>query len=370
MFYSVNLTFNSMSTAYHNLKETATRKVNQVNQFIHSDGFQSIKEGVLSTATLKATTVSYLFYKMNQDVNSFCDDYNCGDASLTYAKIMAYPFLALIPIGIMVGKIGKLYAEKTKEAQEEEKKKIVEKAEKEDEQKLQAFYDNSKPPALILTTTDDHNGGFRLRSLYDEALSKDNMAVFREIAKDHSIIAARTFESVTINRQIDELFAKNTPADLLILRMHGSPNGISSSENETIKSSPCCLSTNDFDVRAIHYSKLAPDATIVLHACSTGKDPSEETVITAIPSLAEWVQVYAGPNRKVVAAIKDTTKDSLIRNEEGKLSFIEDNTDITAPINYESALKKVKTFLKYRSERLSQLSEHVQSVEESYLKST
>lgn len=366
MFSSVNLTFNSMSAAYHNLKETATGKVNQVNQFIQSDGFQSIKEGVLSTATLKATTLSYLFYKMNQDVNSFCDDYNCADASLTYAKIMAYPFLALIPIGIMVGKIGKLYAERRKAIDEQETQTFGEKAAEEDQQKLQAFYDNSKPPALILTTTHDHNSAFRLCS----SPLDDNMAIFHEIAKDHSIIPARTFESVTINRQIDELFAKNTPADLLILRMHGSPTGIRSSENEIIKSSPCCLSTNDFDVRAIHYSKLAPDATIVLDACSTGKDPSEETDITTFPSLAEWVQVYAGPNRKVVAALKNTTEESLSRNEEGKISFIEDNTDITAPINYESALKKVKTFLKYRSEHLSLLSEHVQSVEESYLKST
>ncbi len=205
--------------------------------------------------------------------------------------------------------------------------------------------------ALIFMTTQHYNRCFNLTEYL--------VGQWENMAKTQSVEFNCTESFDTINRVIDEKFEAQTPAKNLVLFMHGNSFTVVPSASEYILSSDTVsliqIKHEDFkciDVADLHFDNLDKNAAISLSACHSGKRDD------FTPNIADWVKVYAGPNREVTACSEEYcgmdftwTKQQEMRflrkgetNEDGTYSIMKE-IDKTEIINYEAALKKVNAYL-------------------------
>lgn len=143
---------------------------------------------------------------------------------------------------------------------------------------------------LRIMTSEDYNCAYDLPTYRQ-------FTVLRRLAMRYIIYERRVSSITDINRAIDWVRSeKNKTIKLLWICAHGYPGGMAFSEDLTTGS----------DLRAIHLSKLAPQAAIWLDSCSTGTCPSSGSL-----SPAEWIKLAAGPYRHVFAPTKDSSSSSL-----------------------------------------------------------
>lgn len=311
----------STSEIFQTLKSAVFRGVKDVEQytglgkkaqaFLTDATFVKIKESFLGI--IAAALMTYVIY-LNCNLESN-DNY--------YKSFLKYVpcFIPLLSFFTCKGSNNN-----TQKVQHELKKN------EEIRERIKKLYDSSKNEvALVFNTTSDYNNSIQLNNF--------QLQFFEDIGKKHSVNMNETYECIAINREIDSQFSQKKSIRYLIKRCHGKQFDMKCSNMESLCASSHVLSEDDFDVRGLHYSKLAQNAVIILHSCSTGKSEG------ALPSIAEWMQFYAGPRRKVIAPNKNVTSSSLRRNENGEVCFVRNGVDITAHISYKSAFMKVNEYI-------------------------
>ena len=116
---------------------------------------------------------------------------------------------------------------------------------------------------------------------------------------------------------------------LLWISVHGSKDGMLLGKNVLSKS----------NISSVHLSKLGVNANIVLSSCSVGGYKKDE------PNIAEWMQLSAGPERRVYAPAINFRADDLFCENVGQdvkenWKFIKSGKDYTANISYDESLGK------------------------------
>lgn len=182
----------------------------------------------------------------------------------------------------------------------------------------------------------------------------------KTLNKTHSIVHKEVSNIEDINIAIDEITKRGQTVNTLWINAHGTSNSIDLGfrsvvgEESTTKGlqgrifpSPC--------IRSLNFSQLSPNADIVLNSCSVG-EKNENSM-----NFAEWVQIYAGANRKVYAPNEAGVSAELVETaSENKFrlytiersiynlltlnfkKFLFEKKDITADISYDSAINKAR----------------------------
>lgn len=133
--------------------------------------------------------------------------------------------------------------------------------------------------------------------------TRNHLITLRRLAERYVIYERRASCVDDINRAIDWVCSqRNKTIRLLWINAHGSPVGILLQKNQI--PSP--------DLGLIHFSRLAPRATIFLDSCQLGQSPSKEmaSALEGFPSPAEFVKLAAGPHRRVFAAMENIHSSS------------------------------------------------------------
>lgn len=193
-------------------------------------------------------------------------------------------------------------------------------------------------------------------------VSKRTLDVLKKLSKTHSIVHVSVGSAKDINAAVDQINARGQKVQILWVNAHGRPRSMLLG-SEIIKS---WESKNPFmrliekvlplrHIDSLNFSKLAPNADIVLESCSVGKEDPR------FLSFAEWAQIYAGRNRKVHAPSSTGVASGTYFDETcwGRKKFHFSNLDrmdmndfpafptpifkdVTANISYGSALKKAR----------------------------
>ncbi|NGX48233.1 MAG: hypothetical protein K1000chlam3_01623 [Chlamydiae bacterium] len=168
--------------------------------------------------------------------------------------------------------------------------------------------------------------------------TKKEIEILRELSKTHSIVHKIVSSPRDINSAIDEIRLRGQEVKILWINAHGNPDVIQLNLFQTVKGK---------NINEIQFTKLAPDADIVLQSCSVGKKYSNWI------NFAEWVQIYAGRKRKIhapkdVVSIGETiyTKTWWSGNKflffQQPLTIIPVFSPVTANISYFSAFNKAR----------------------------
>lgn len=194
--------------------------------------------------------------------------------------------------------------------------------------------DQGKECAVLhCTSFDDHNGAL--------FLGHNLMKTIRHFSKTHSIIHRIVKNAREINASIDETSQRGHKITALWIHGHGSSECLYLTNGNGIKGEKA-NSHSEESIRDLYFAKLAPEADIVLKACDIGKENPD------LMSFAEWVQIYAGPHRKVYAPKNKPLGDWTFYNPTLKkwtyYGFpslkIPFTFNITANISYDESFKK------------------------------
>lgn len=215
----------------------------------------------------------------------------------------------------------------------------------------ESFIDPEKNKvAIVFNSVSDKNQAF--------TLSDNELNIFKDLSKNFSIVVVDIDECAVINRTIDKNHAQGKEISLLMFRCHGNPTAMKCSETENLKNS----FLDGYDVRGIHYSKLAPDAKIILSSCSTG------TPLSNAPNISEWMQIYAGPNRQVISpGDKITSQDLYYFSVSNEFFFITPSGVITKYVDYASAREKIDEYVERKRKEVESISAQLEMIDHSYL---
>ena len=172
--------------------------------------------------------------------------------------------------------------------------------------------------------------------------TKKEIELLKELSKTHSIVHKIVSNPQDINAAIDEIKLRGQKVKILWITAHGSSDTIQLNLFQSIKGK---------NINEVQFTKLAPDADIVLQSCSTGEENPNSM------NFAEWAQIYAGRKRKVHAP-----KDAALAGEtiytktwwsRNKFYFFKEMpipiinlllplSNVTANISYYSAFNKAR----------------------------
>ncbi|HEV8051535.1 MAG TPA: hypothetical protein VGP47_03505 [Parachlamydiaceae bacterium] len=169
-----------------------------------------------------------------------------------------------------------------------------------------------------------------------------NIEALTELSTTLSIFERRVDRLDQINEDIDTITEQGRNIRFFWLCMHGTSEEMLLGSDKLVieskleKSSICALLiSNKKSIERIHFSKLDPDAFIILDSCNTGEELPYPQM-----NIAEYVQYYAGPKRKVYAPIMKT--EGAIIDSKMNVRFGEG----TANISYEVVAEKYKLLQK------------------------
>lgn len=175
---------------------------------------------------------------------------------------------------------------------------------------------------LMCCPQDDFNGSTTTLSFYE-------LQALKEFASTHSIVYMKADRISDLNKVIDKLASMGKNIQFFWLKAHGKEDKIRLGQ-EII---------TERNASQIHFSKLAKDCNIILHACNTGKPLPQKA------NIAEVIQFYAGPGRKVHAPTKSSYwgRGYFTKRSPGKECIFEFKQqflplDITAKITYKNLM--------------------------------
>lgn len=146
----------------------------------------------------------------------------------------------------------------------------------------------SNPNVLILGAVSDHNGALKLDK-------KNKYQFYKVLANAYNICYKYVTDKVHFCREIDE-FAAKRPINALIINAHGNQEGIQLL-TDALGNEVGGIHTTDIFPERTCLKKLAPEATIVLHSCSTGKGMETSN------NIANHIHNNAPPGTRVIAPI-------------------------------------------------------------------
>ncbi len=205
-----------------------------------------------------------------------------------------------------------------------------------------------KKKVMLICEASDRYGAFRMTPNITKILKK--------FLNDHSIVYKKIGSVEDINSTIQEIKEKGQNITNLWIQAHGGPDHMelgnfllrNENPNPSLEYEEAMKFVELFfpsqSVNKIDFSGLDKKANIILLSCSSGGVPK----YTKGLNIAEWIQYYAGPNRKVFAPREDIVAEDVNHNDvlSGHCSeyrFLDfTGMDMTADISYENVVKKMK----------------------------
>ncbi|NGX46648.1 MAG: hypothetical protein K1000chlam3_00008 [Chlamydiae bacterium] len=183
----------------------------------------------------------------------------------------------------------------------------------------------------------DHNSSFT-------NIGRNKIRALKNLGRTHSIVHMIVKNLKDINEAIDKIKKKGQKITTLWLNGHGTSESMQLNSSNIVIGEAFPLNLEEC-IHSVHFSKLEPNADIVLSGCSLGKENLESI------NFAEWVQIYAGPHRKVHAPFASLISDWDIFNPiSRKWTFygvprlrLPLTFNITAKISHEAAIQKLRS---------------------------
>lgn len=190
---------------------------------------------------------------------------------------------------------------------------------------------------LVCLGSSDWNGAIN-------GQSPQTLQIFKDLSKTHSIVIKKVSTLNDINEEIDKISEQGRKIKTFWLCGHGEPDSISLGAEELIgKDRVYGFGRIGMAARVdnIHFDKMDPEADIVVASCSIGGIPR----IADGLNVAEWIQFFAGPKRRVFAPICDLPNWGIDRTQTetgSTYKFRNSWSDITSDLTYENVVIKMK----------------------------
>ncbi len=311
----------NVKPAAYGARESSTGATIATRSIVTS-AFQMAKEKLITGPYSKMVLAAFI--KASWDQSTIMNSENCNEMLQNCEPILEYNYskiavgcvsaVALTSILYMHQKLESLY-----------------------EPAIAALKDSSRDNLAVIFSGSSFVDPLGVQNIWEEEITY----MQQQMGKVYSIEYGKGTSVSSINACIEEKNDLGTPINLIVFDMHGDPYSMGCSVWQTLTASDKTAPWLGYrDIAEINFEQLAPNATILLRSCSTGKTPENGD-----PNIAEWTQVYAGINRQVAAPSEDLKMGVECMDDQGKFHFIDDGIEITAKITYESALQKIETYL-------------------------